>query len=29
VLEVKFPNGRTEVQKITVTVGSAMPSQPI
>jgi hypothetical protein len=29
VLEVKFPNGRTEVQKITVTVGSATPSQPI
>lgn len=29
VLEVKFPNGRTEVQKITVTVGSAAPSQPI
>ena len=28
-LEVKFPNGRTVTQKITVTVGSALPSQPI
>lgn len=28
-LEVKFPNGRTVIQKITVSVGNALPSQPI
>ena len=28
-LEVKFPNGRTLTQKITVTMGSALPSHPI
>jgi len=28
-LEVKFPGGRTEIQKITVSVGSASPSQGV
>jgi len=28
-LEVKYPNGRTETQKITVTVGNALPGQRI
>jgi hypothetical protein len=28
-LEVKFPGGRTEVQRISVTVGTGAPGQPI
>ena len=28
-LEVKFPNGRTEIQKITVNVGTGGPGQQI
>ena len=28
-LEVKFPGGRTEVQRISVTVGSGSPGRPI
>jgi len=28
-LEIKFPNGRTEIQKITVSVGNGLPTQPI
>jgi len=28
-LEVKFPGGRTEIQKITVTVGPSSPSQGV
>jgi len=28
-LEVKFPNGRTEIQKITVNVGTSVPGQKI
>jgi hypothetical protein len=28
-LEVKFPGGRTEIQKITVTVGASFPGQGV
>jgi len=28
-LEVKFPGGRTEIQKITVTVGASSPGQGV
>jgi hypothetical protein len=28
-LEVKYPNGRTEIQKITITIGTGTSAQPI